>query len=230
MHHYRYPAQGTPRGIVFMFHDQSKYLGKYAHIAEHLASRDIEVFGFDLKGHGKSSGTPRGYFGTFNDVKMVAKKFISEVVKKYEYQGISKFTLGISTGALTALSLAMENERYFKGVNIICPLIQNEGVRPKGITYIDFIGRAFPKLGLMNVDVQSAQPFPDPLLLKGKLRAGLFKELEDTTYYIRNNADKLTVPLLCAHGGIDSITSPKVVREFFNQVSTQDKDIILYDD
>ena len=141
-----------------------------------------------------------------------------------------RFSLGVSTGALTALTLAIENERLFNGVNIICPLLKNEGIIPKGKSYLDFIGKAFPRLGLTNVDAQAAQPFDDPLLFSGKLRAGLFKELEDTTFRIRNNAHKLTIPTLIAHGGLDSITTPKIVRKYFNDISTEDKDIILYDD
>jgi len=109
-------------------------------------------------------------------------------------------------------------------------MIKNDGAHPRFYTYSDFFGKAFPKLGLMNVDLQEAQPFADPLLFKGKLRARLFKEMDDMSFYIRNSASKLSVPLLVAHGGIDTITKPASVRQYFDSVGTKDKDIILYDD
>ena len=118
----------------------------------------------------------------------------------------------------------------FNGINLVCPLLKNEGAKPRGSSYVDFLGKAFPKLGLSKVSTESAQPFNDPLLYNGKLRAGLFKEIEDATYTLRNTPHKLTIPLLVAHGGKDTITTPKVVREYFEGVETEDKDIIVYDD
>ena len=43
LHHYRYPTESKPNGIVFFFHDQSSHCGKYAHVAEFLTKKDIEV-------------------------------------------------------------------------------------------------------------------------------------------------------------------------------------------
>jgi len=230
LHHYRYPAETKPVGIVFFFHDQSKYMGKYAHVAECLSKKNIEVVGFDLPGHGKNTKGTRGYFGTFDDVKKHSYKFINSTIAKLGYTNLPKFSIGVSTGALTALTLAVENERLFNGVNIICPLLKNEGAKPRGNSYIDFLGKAFPKLGMAKVNTEAAQPFDDPLLFNGKLRAGLFKELEETTFHVRRNASNLTIPILVAHGGIDTITPASVVREYFEEVPTQDKDIIMYDD
>ena len=90
LHHYRYPAVEKPDGIVFFFHDQSKYLGKYAHIAEAFSKRNLEVVGFDLPGHGKSVGNPRGYFGTFDDIKDQSHKFIKSTIEKYGYETLPK--------------------------------------------------------------------------------------------------------------------------------------------
>mmetsp|Transcript_4850 Transcript_4850/g.5741 ORF Transcript_4850/g.5741 Transcript_4850/m.5741 type:complete len:283 (-) Transcript_4850:494-1342(-) len=98
LHHYRYPAKDKPEGIVFFFHDQSKHCGKYAHVAEYFADRGLEVFGFDLPGHGKSTGKLRGYFGTFKEVEQISKLFIEMVMTKFGYQDLPKFGAGICTG------------------------------------------------------------------------------------------------------------------------------------
>ena len=230
LHHYRYPTRSKPNGIVFFFHDQSSYCGKYAHVAEFLANKDLEVVWFDLPGHGKNKGSTRGYFGTFDSVKENANEFIKSTVEHFGYQDLPKFSVGVSTSWLTTISLAIENERYFNGINIINPLIKNEGTHPKLYRYWDFIGKVWPKWRMMKIDTQAQQSFPDPLLFKGYLRAGLFKEVDDVSYYIRNNASKLTTPLFVAHGGQDSVTTPKTVRSFFDKVDVKDKDIILYDD
>lgn len=230
LHHYRYPTNMQSEGIVFFFHDQSKYCGKYAYIAEMMAQKGLEVVGFDLPGHGHNQDQPRGYFGTYDDVERYSHEFIEQTIKKLDYENKPKFAIGVSTGSLTCLHLAMERERFFNGINVVNPLLKNEGVHPRFYKYCDFLGKVRPKLKMMKIDLQSLQPFEDPLMLKGSLRAGLFKELDDMSYFIRNNASKITTPLLVAHGGIDTITTPKVVRKFFEKVVTQDKDIILYDD
>jgi alpha-beta hydrolase superfamily lysophospholipase len=229
LHHYRFPATSQPEGIAFFFHDQSRYMGKYAHIAEYLAGRGIEVVGFDLPGHGRSTGT-RGYFGSYEEVGSHAKNFIQATIQQFGYHKIPRFGIGVSTGTLSVLSLALEDEKLFRGINLICPLIKNDGAHPTFYKYTDFLGKAFPKLGMMKIDSKSTQPFEDPLLFSGNLKAGLFKEIDDTSYYLRNNAHRLKVPVLIAHGGIDDITKPGTVRDFFDKIETEDKDIILYDD
>ena len=230
LHHYRYPANGEPTGIVFLFHDQGGHCGRYAHVAEFLASKDLEVVCFDLPGHGKNQGGTRGYFGSFADVNAKAKEFILATVDKFNYSDKPKFTLGMSTAALTAISLALENDRFFNGVSVVNPCLKNDGYHPRFYKYVDFLGKAFPKLGMIKYDPNDFQPFSDPLQFKGKLTAGFFKELDDMSYHIRNNAHKLTVPLFLAHGGIDDVTLPETVRKYFENVETSDKDIVLYDD
>lgn len=231
LHHYRYPAKGgVPDGIVFLNHDQSKYMGKYAHVAEMLADSGLEVFGFDLVGHGKNNHTPRGYFGTYKDVKLQLEDFITKTLKHFDYENKPKFAIGVSTSALTCLQVAMEKERLFNGINVINPLLKNEGVHPRLYRFSDFLGKVWPKFKMMSINAEQFQPFKDPLLLNGHLRAGLFSEIDNQSYHIRKNADKLRTPILIAHGGLDTITGPKTVRTYFENLSIEDKDIILYDD
>jgi len=119
LHHYRFPTEGPSNAIAFFFHDQSRYCGKYAHVAEKLAARGIEVVGFDLPGHGKNKDSPRGYFGTYEKVHQHAREFIKATIDKLDYGTKPKFSIGISTGALTALNMAHENQKMFNGVNVI---------------------------------------------------------------------------------------------------------------
>jgi len=65
-------------------------MGKYAHIAEYLAGKNIEVVGFDLPGHGKNSEGTRGYFGTFDEIRKHANTFVQETIQKFGYSDLPK--------------------------------------------------------------------------------------------------------------------------------------------
>lgn len=60
-----WPSSGKPRARLVLVHGLSEHVGRYSHVARHLADRGIWVFGFDLRGHGGSEGR-RGYLRSFD--------------------------------------------------------------------------------------------------------------------------------------------------------------------
>lgn len=65
-------------------------MGKYAHVAEYLSKKNIEVVGFDLPGHGKNTRGTRGYFGTFDDIKNHSAEFIKSTTARFNYLNLPK--------------------------------------------------------------------------------------------------------------------------------------------
>jgi len=61
-----YRPSGPPRGVAVMVHGYAEHTGRYREVAHVLVRSQLAVVGFDLRGHGRSSG-PRGHIGHFSD-------------------------------------------------------------------------------------------------------------------------------------------------------------------
>jgi len=114
-------------------------------------------------------------------IKGQAKNFLEAIDTEYPL-----FGMGVSTGALTIAGLSLETENPFKGINLVSPCLENKGMNP-GSTK-EFIGQFFPNMGAIDVDLAKVYGIDDPLLLKGSLAAGFFKNLDEESYNIRMQA------------------------------------------
>jgi alpha-beta hydrolase superfamily lysophospholipase len=59
-----WPASGTRRGTVVMFHRGHEHSGRMAHLVDELDLPDFDVFAWDARGHGRSPGE-RGFSPSF---------------------------------------------------------------------------------------------------------------------------------------------------------------------
>src|SRR5215212_8340458 len=50
-----------PKAVIALIHGLGEHTGHYEHVAKALTDAGYAMVGFDLRGHGKSSGT-RGHF------------------------------------------------------------------------------------------------------------------------------------------------------------------------
>mmetsp|Transcript_4850 Transcript_4850/g.5742 ORF Transcript_4850/g.5742 Transcript_4850/m.5742 type:complete len:152 (-) Transcript_4850:17-472(-) len=124
----------------------------------------------------------------------------------------------------------MNNPNLFNGISLTNPILQNDGSVPINHRLVRFLGKYMPTLPALSVDFPSLQPFHDPLLLEGWLRAGLFIELDNYSYYFKNNMAKLKTPVFIAYGGNDIIVQPSSTKEFIDKIEIEDKFSICYDE
>src|SRR5699024_313563 len=62
---YRWPAAGTATAIVVVVHGMAEHALRYAAFAEQLNAAGLEVYAFDLRGHGATTpAVDHGHLGT----------------------------------------------------------------------------------------------------------------------------------------------------------------------
>lgn len=71
--------------------------------------------------------------------------------------------------------------------------------------------------------------YSDPLVCTGSLRVRTGYEILRITSYLQQNLRKLRVPFQVLHGTADSITDPDASQKLYEQASSTDKTIKLYE-
>ena len=91
----RWPAPGTPRGMVLIVHGLGEHIGRYAHVAAHLNGLGWAVAGPDQRGHGRSGGAR----GAIPDSFALAAD-LAQVIDAVRLPGLPLVLLGHSMGGL----------------------------------------------------------------------------------------------------------------------------------
>lgn len=99
LHTYRYPASGEKRGLCIMIHGLHSYIDMTTEMAKQLSFIGVETCGFDMPGHGKSSG-PRGIIENWENRLLDCERFIDKCMELN--QGLPVFLSGGSMGCVVA--------------------------------------------------------------------------------------------------------------------------------
>lgn len=102
---YRWDA-AKPKAIVLIVHGAVEHAGRYGDFAAALSKNDFTVYAPDLRGHGKTAGSPENvpYFSDGNngyDLVLEDIHTLFELIRK-ENKGIPVFLLGHSMGSFLA--------------------------------------------------------------------------------------------------------------------------------
>lgn len=71
--------------------------------------------------------------------------------------------------------------------------------------------------------------YSDPLVCTGSIRIRTGHEIIRITNCLQQNLKKLRVPILVLHGAADTVTDPDASRKLYEEASSSDKTIKLYD-
>ncbi|MDR2036781.1 MAG: lysophospholipase [Bacteroidales bacterium] len=206
--------------VVIMVHGIGEYSGCYEHWAERFVAQSIGFVGFDLRGHGRSSGK-RGHASLhqlMTDTRIVVKK----INKACPHAVIILY--GHSMGAHIALNYALTQGVKVQGIIASSPWLKL--VRPPSPMLVN-LARAgssiFPSLTvktgikrdqLSSSEVQKSTK-TDPLLHK-KISIKLFTDLWKNGEIILKLKHRLNIPLLLMHGEDDPLVSCQASQAFAN--------------
>lgn len=71
--------------------------------------------------------------------------------------------------------------------------------------------------------------YSDPLVYTGSIRLRTGNEILRITSYLQQNLSKLRVPFLVLHGTADTLTDPGASQKLYEEASSTDKTIKLYE-
>ncbi len=204
-----------------------EHSGRYGHVAKELRDRGYTVIGWDLRGHGHSSGE-RG------DVAH-GELFVSDlaaVCAHFRPRGAPLFIFAHSMGGQIALRLLEKDPFCCHGAVVASPWLRLAfdppwwklliarvamGVHPA------FIQETALRPERLSRDLAHLSSFPHPELAHRRISARMFFGLRTAGKKILAEAGQIRTPLLLLHGDDDPVTSHHATCDFFERVASGDK-------
>ena len=227
-------------GLCSNFQNDTYTLNDFKNRIEFLSKISILSYGLEFEGHGKSEGV-NGYITDFN-------KLVSNFDTLYNYikiihSEIPIFVLAESMGALVILkSLSMISLYKLNGVILLAPYFKaSENIMPSDfkINCALRLSYIFPKsklAGIKNMNIGCKNKKYELLSTlnkynyKGKFMLGTVRELYLNSLYVNLIAKDINVPLLVIHNENDKVTCYKATKEFYYNVKSKDKELVLFKD
>lgn len=197
----------TPlKAVGCLVHGLGEHSGRYAHVAAALNAAGYVLFGFDLRGHGKSDG-PRGDTPSYDTLLDDIGRLLDEAAARYP--GLPRFLYGQSLGGNLVLNYALRRKPAIAGVVAASPWLRLSSAPPAARMTL---GRVMNRL--LPAFVQSSRLDPTGLsrdpevvraykvdpLVHDRLSARLGLAAIEAGEWALAHAAEFPLPLLLTHG------------------------------
>jgi len=225
---------GEAKAVVVLIHGAAEHIGRYAHVAGKLTGAGYAVYGYDMRGHGKSDGK-RGYFRTFEDPINDLAQYIDLIRQTQADKKL--FVFAHSMGAVVALGYILRENVEIDGlVTSGVPLTMDESVPNFLISAVRTINQVAPDAPLVSLDVTGMSRDPavlatwttDPHVNLTLLRVRTTLGILGTVRHIRANLADITLPIFIIHGGGDRIVDSSGSQALYDGVAAEDKSLKIY--
>jgi len=236
--HYRHwlPSK-PPRARVVALHGIQSHSGWYVHSSSRLCEVGYEVFFLDRRGSGLNPER-RGHVDSFHVLLDDLVLFLSRVRTLVPRRPLA--LIGVSWGGKLATALAKEHPQLIDALGLLCPglfaridLPWYQKVRI-ALARVYYRYRHFP-IPLRDPELFTATPRwleylrTDPLSLH-RATAAMLVASARLDFFVRDAADKITMPVLLMQAGQDRIIENGKTKAFFEQFASTNKRLCAYPD
>lgn len=225
--------EGKPRGVVVIVHGFNSHSGQYLWVGEQFAAEGLAVYALDLRGRGRSDGE-RFYVEKIEDYTDDVETLVRTA--KSENPGLPVFVLGHSAGGVTSCVYTLDHQDEIDG--LICESFAYELPVPdlvlsflKGLSHITHHTHVFTlKNEDFSRDPQVVESMNNDPLIKGESQpAQTAAVLINAGNRLREEFPLIKIPVLILHGTEDKATKPSGSQHFYEQASSTDKTLKLYE-
>lgn len=221
------------KALVALIHGLGEHTGRYEHVAKAMTGAGYAMVGFDLRGHGKSTGI-RGHFPSLDAAMQDIKDFLVFLAQRYP--DVPHFLYGHSLGGLLVLTYALKNKPNIKGVIATSAGLRSQVHDQKlKVVMAKVLGSLAPtSLLASGLDVNILSHDPDVIkiynndpLNHDRISLGFGKAGLLATDYAWEHAEQFPLPLLIMHGTADRNTYPHGSADFAKLASKNNTDVTL---
>lgn len=227
------------RGTVIITHGQGEHSDSYARVVEALRSSHVNIWAWDLRGHGRSEGK-RGYASSFEDYVLDARLFYRQTLEDKRVAGKPVVLLGHSMGALVQLKALIDFPELRADAQVCsAPLLGVAIPVPAWKeTAAGWLNGILPQITLWNEirndqltrDPDVVREFEQDVLRHGRISAGVFLGFAPAFEAVREGAPKLKLPTLFQLAEEDPVISTPAALGVFEKIGAARKELKTYGD
>jgi alpha-beta hydrolase superfamily lysophospholipase len=222
-----------PRSIVIIVHGLGAHSGWFPNLVRCLVANGHAVYGFDLRGHGRSAGQ-RGYINSWEEFREDLRA-VRQLIALAEAD-LPCFLLGHSLGGTIVLDYVLRDPTSCQGAIAMAPTLGHVGISPVrlGLGYI--LSTVCPRFMLdtgigLTVgarDLELLNAYDRDPLRHSQGTARLVTEFFKTVDWIESHISELQIPLLILHGDADRVAFPATSRRLYERANIADKELHEY--
>jgi len=224
---------------LVMTHGMAEHSEAYELLAAGVLPNKINLSVWDLRGHGKSDGK-RGYVGNFTDY-VHDLDFFFKHLRSQQRLNQPFFIGGHSLGGLIVLRYLLEyGPGQATGICLSSPLLGIAIPVPPVKDYAShLLHRFLPKVTLNNEikfellsrDEGVVKSYYSDPYRHNKISSGVYIGMLESMEIVKARAgNQIQLPTLMQVAGTDYIVSRKASEDFFQTISSENKELIVYED
>jgi alpha-beta hydrolase superfamily lysophospholipase/SAM-dependent methyltransferase len=220
------PVEAKEKALL-LFHRGHEHSGRWSEVVEMLGLRDVAVFAWDARGHGRSPGE-RGAAENFGTMVKDVDAFVRHIVHRHGFKLENIIVLAHSVGAVSVAAWVHDYAPSIRAMILATPAFRVRLYVPLAISSLrlkqKFLGPSFVKSYvkakmLTHDPVQAALYEADPLIFR-QIAVNVLIDLHDAGTRLLADAGAINVPTLMLAAGRDWVVSLEAQREFFNGLSS----------
>ncbi|WP_163971182.1 alpha/beta hydrolase [Oceanobacillus halotolerans] len=227
-----FSPEKDPKGVVIIVHGLGDHSGGIRNLCEALVENGYRSYVHDLRGHGKSPGT-RGFIRDWEEYRNDLHAFCKLVTEINP--DLPVYLIGHSIGGVIAVDYAINNASKLGGLITISPAISYETsfmekllITVMGKLKSDYTIDQGDDLAYLTKDENELQPLKNDTLRHSTVTPGLGKSLMKTLPRMMEQVKTIRIPFLLQFGLDDTITPPEILRTFFEEVGSDEKEKYEY--
>jgi alpha-beta hydrolase superfamily lysophospholipase len=226
-----WPAAGTPRGAVVMFHRGHEHSGRIAHLADELNLPDFNFFAWDARGHGHSPGA-RGYSPSFGTSVRDVQTFVEHIRDTYGIALSDMAVLAQSVGAVLVSTWAHDYAPQVRCLVLASPAFKVKLYVPlarPGLALMEklrgnFFVNSYVKAKFLTHDpARQASYDSDPLIARA-ISVNILLGLYEAAERVVTDAQAITLPTQLLISGADWVVHHKPQHQFFERLGATVKE------
>lgn len=226
-----WPAAGTPRGAVVMFHRGHEHSARIAHLADELNLPDFDFFAWDARGHGHSPGV-RGYSPSFGTSVRDVQTFVEHIRDTYGIALVDMAVLAQSVGAVLVSTWAHDYAPQVRCLVLASPAFKVKLYVPlarPGLALMEklrgnFFVNSYVKAKFLTHDpARQASYDSDPLIARA-ISVNILLGLYSAAERVVADAQAITLPTQLLISGADWVVHHKPQHQFFERLGSTVKE------
>jgi len=226
------PESGA-RGVVAIVPGFNSHSGHYLWVAEQLVANGLAVYAVDLRGRGQSDGE-RYFVEKFSDYLSDVSTLLKLATSREP--GLPVFLLGHSAGGVISSVYTLEHQADLAG--LICESFAFQVPAPDfALAVIKGLSHLAPHAHVLRLKIDDFSRDPnvvqamhdDPFIAHEVQPTLTVAEMVRADERLTQEFPLFTLPVFIMHGTADKVTRPQGSQQFFDNASSTDKTLKLYD-